>query len=122
MYKNLVRLQEGTRTTANGIGYVLMMSTCIDDDHPIEEEIRHLNEALINWVRSRGDRSSVLVIVYAAAPALLDAILSATIRLMSQDIPEASAFRSLDVNVTFIDGDGRRYHDVVLRPPAAHGT
>jgi hypothetical protein len=109
---------EGSRTVGADHWYALAISTSIDSANPIESEIRHINEAIINWVRSRGPRCESLSILYRAATADVDQILSRTKDLMNQDIPEIGVLKGAEVEVVFQNG-GRIHRQFKFGPPPA---
>ena len=109
-----VKACEGTRIVGNSERYGLSISTIINEANPITAEIRHINEAMVNWLRARKGQCESLTIVYGARPELQDDIVHETRRLVEQDLPEAKEIRQMTVNVVFHDGD-RIYRQLVLK-------
>jgi hypothetical protein len=98
--------------------YSLTISTSITASNPIEVQIKRVNEAMRRWLRARVDGCGRLVISIAADPTEAQHILSWAIRLVDQNIPEASSLRKLQIELLLCDGSGKEFDRMILGEPA----
>ena len=108
------KAHEGRRAAGTSSKYALAISASVNDSNPIAAELRHLNETMIKWVRSRQAQCDSLAFVYVAAPEQMEDILAKTLELVDQDIPEAKLIRTRTVEVIFLDKAGKPYKQFSL--------
>ncbi|MBN2384561.1 hypothetical protein JXQ70_16935 [bacterium] len=95
--------------------YALAIVTIIDENHPIESEIRHVNEAMINWFKSRGAKCITLMLTYTAASELHDAIIEQSTLLVNQDFEFNSILNVLEVSIALLDANGKLVKELELK-------
>ena len=110
---SLIRVNEGSKGVFRR-RYSLAISTVISQDNPIEQEIRHINEAMLNWVRKRRDRCEMLCLVFEAIPAEHDSILQSVLRLVEQDVDVKSLLRSLSVRAVLLNPETEATREFVF--------
>jgi hypothetical protein len=86
-----------------GKTYALLINLVIDEKHPIEEEIRHINQCFLEWLGRRGAASGRLAIFFEAAPALKDTIREHCERLLLQDLGMEAILQNLMVDIFVLD-------------------
>jgi hypothetical protein len=103
-YQTTVRFQEAyfeegrpARTYALGIMLVL------DEQHPLEKEIRHINQCFLEWLGRRGTACERLVLTFEAATALKDTIREHCERLLMQDLGMEAIVQNLTIDILIID-------------------
>ena len=101
-----IKVTEGSRGVFSK-KYGLGISTVIDDENPIEKEIRHVNEAMINWFKSRGTKCGEMVFVFLSDPSLHDSIMAHIERLIDQDFEYANLAQAVSVEVVLGDMTGK---------------
>ena len=103
-YRSTVQAQEGCRRADQpGKDCALGINLVIDSEHPIEEEIRHINESLLDWLAKRKGECKQMVIAVEAAPGQNEKILEHCQRLLQQDLGMDTVIQNLEVTVFLID-------------------
>jgi hypothetical protein len=114
-----VKAIEGKRNGSRGPEYGAVISAVIDAAHPIDQEIRHVNESLINWLASRRHTARSLTFTYTAPAEKLDEIMSWTKRLLEQDFQWKSHVEGLErVELKLIDHRTGTTRHFVLKAPS----
>ena len=113
-----VKAVEGKRNGSGGPEFGVVISAIIDTAHPVGQEIRHVNESLINWLSSRRQTARSLTFTYTAPPEKHDEIMSWTKRLLEQDFQWKSHLEGLEhVELKLIDPQtGTTRHFVIKAP------
>src|SRR5580700_4371674 len=97
--------------------YGLAISVTIDDDRPIGDEIRHVNEAIINWLRERRHSARGLKLFFVAPAVDHDIVIAWVRRLLTKEVdvrPYLNKLRELDMFLSDPDTREERYFDVKL--------
>jgi hypothetical protein len=81
----------------------LAISVVVDAQHPIEEEIRHVNQCFLDWLARRGTECKQLVIAIEAAPDKNEKILELCQLLLHQDLGRESIIEKLETDLFLID-------------------
>jgi hypothetical protein len=103
-YTSTVRFQEAYYQEGSAAKtYGLLINLVIDERHPIEKEIRHINQCFLEWLGRRGAAGARLAIFFEAAPALKDTILEHCKRLLMQDLEMETILQNLMVDIFVID-------------------
>ena len=121
MYQSTLKAHEGSKRS--GIfnkSYGLAINVTIDDEHPIEQEIRHVNECFINWLRNRGNQCGDLVLAFVAPPEIHDQIRDLVGKLLDQPLNMDAVISRLDIRLgLFNSATGAvTEHSIKWRPPA----
>jgi hypothetical protein len=98
MYQSTLKAHEGCKRT--GIfskSYGLAINVTIDDQHPIEEEIRHVNECFVNWLRNHGKQCGDLVLAFVAPAAIHDQIRDLVGKLLDQPLEMDAVISRLNI-------------------------
>ena len=75
----------------------------VDAEHPIEEEIRHVNECFLDWLARRGEHCKQFVIAVEAAPEQNEKILEYCQLLLGQDLGRENILENLETDLFLID-------------------
>src|SRR5262245_18798280 len=102
-YQSSVRFQEAFRPATAGRDCALAINLVIDAQHPLEEEIRHINECFLDWLARHGTACKQLVIAFETAPVQNQKIVEHCQRLLQQDLGLDNIVQNLDANVFLID-------------------
>jgi len=99
-----LRVNEGSKSVGlSSVGYGLSLSTVIDVENPIESEIRHVNEAIVNWLNSRESACVDMALVFIASDVLHDEIVATVTRLFGQDIKCFQYLKNVDIKLIVMD-------------------
>ena len=99
-----VKAHEGAKRAGFTKSYSLGVTAVINDEFSVESEIRHINEALINWLKRRKKSAAELAIIYTANPELTAEIVESTEKLIRQDFEWKPYVQNLrDVKLVIID-------------------
>ena len=103
-YESSVRFREAFRSAdAPGKDCALAINLVIDAQHPLEEEIRHINECFLDWLARRKSECKQLVIAFQAAPDQNQKLVELCQRLLQQDLGQETIIEKLDVDLFLID-------------------
>lgn len=109
-----VKVVEGRKQGTATPAYGLAISATIDDRHPIDKEIRHVNEAMINWLRERRDEAYGVKLFFVAKKDQQDDILPWVEKLLTQDVDvRAYLLRLSELELYLIDpntGEEREFN------------
>ena len=83
--------------------HAISMSTVINDENPIEDEIRHINEAMLNWIKEYGRKCKEMVVVFTSEEKNHESIIQNTSNLINQDL---DVVRDLETTVLLLDLSG----------------
>jgi hypothetical protein len=83
--------------------YALLINLVIDEEHPIEKEIRQINQCFLEWLGRRGATGRRLVIAFEAAPAWNDSIRERCEQLLLQDLGMDAITQNLMTDIFIID-------------------
>ena len=115
-----VKAIEAKRNGPGGPEFGVVISAAIDAVHPIDKEIRHVNESLINWLSSRQHTARSLTFAYTASSEKLDEIMSWTKRLLEQDFQWRSHLEGLEhVELKLIDPRTGTSRHFVMKAPGS---
>lgn len=104
MYQSSLKATEGShRAGLFSRSYGIAINITIDDQHPLEAEIRHVNECLVNWLRKRGKQSKDLVLVFVAPVELHDQIRELVGKLLDQPLDMDRVISRLYINLCLLD-------------------
>jgi hypothetical protein len=98
-----------------GKTYALGITVIIDNSHPLEKEMRIVNEHYVDWLKHRGKDCTHLVLGFTADPTLTDAILSQCRRLLMQDLGDEETVAALDVTVVIVDIETEEHKEYKLK-------
>jgi len=101
------RLQERVIQVGNDVEYTAAIWTGVDEDHPIESQIRLVNEVMIDWIRRRGRSAKHLGLIYIAHRGDQAKILEWTRKLVSQKFEHAEILKHLEMRVMFQEPGGQ---------------
>lgn len=87
--------------------YALSVVVTIDNEHPIEQEIRHVNEAMIDWFKRHGKSCKDLLLTFVSDPALHDGITKNCEMLVNQDFEFTPLIQSLAVSIVLMNQNGQ---------------
>jgi len=88
-----------------GKTYTLAITVIIDDSHPLDKEMRIINEHYVNWLKRRGKDCRDLIFAFTAPPHSDDAILSQCRRLLMQDAGDKKALAAMEIDVVIVDAE-----------------
>jgi len=102
----------------------LAITVIIDDLHPLENEMRIINEHYINWLKRRGKDCDELILAFTAPPKSADAILAQCRRLLMQDVGDEKTLAAIDITVLVVDAESEEHKEFKLKwepqgPPTA---
>ena len=80
-----------------------MITVIIDDSHPLEKEMRVINEHYVNWLKRRGKQCEDLVLGFTAPANSEEAILNQCRRLLMQDAGDQKTLAAMTVDVVVVD-------------------
>jgi hypothetical protein len=95
------RLQERVIQVGNDVEYAAAIWTGVDQDHPIESQIRLANEVMIDWIRKRDKRATNLGLIFIARTEDQAKILEWTRKLLSQKFEYSEVLQNLQIRVLF---------------------
>jgi hypothetical protein len=106
-----------------GKTYALAITVIIDDSHPLDNEMRIINEHYVNWLRRRGKDCHELILAFTTSPKLTDAILTQCQRLLLQAVGDEKTLAAMDVTVLVVDIETDEHKEYKLKwePSAALG-
>jgi hypothetical protein len=81
-----IKVVEGRKGGTLLPSYGVAISVTINDAHPVEQEIRHVNEAMINWLRERRQSAYGIKLFFVARKADQDSVVEWVQRLLTQDV------------------------------------
>ena len=110
-----VRNQEG-KLPEEPTHYIAGFSTVVDPENPIEVVIRHVDEAIINWLEKRRAGAKKLAIVYETVPVEESKILDWTLQLVSQEFKYKDLMRNLEIRIVFVEANGHIFKEFQLQP------
>ena len=109
MFTSSVKAQEASGSKGPfglfGKSYALAITVIIDNAHPLDKEMRIINEHYINWLKSRGKDCQDLILAFTAPPNSADAILSQCRRLLMQDVADDKTLAAMNVDVVIVDAE-----------------
>src|SRR5436190_16576176 len=128
MFTSSVKAQEAS-TPKGPLGlfgktHALAITVVIDDLHPLEKEMRIINEHYINWLKRRGKDCDELILAFTAPPKSADAILAQCRRLLTQDVGDEKTLAAIDITVLVVDAESEEHREFKLKwepqgPPTA---
>ena len=86
--------------------YAISLTTVIDDENPIEDEIRHVNEAMLNWIGEYGKKCGTMIFVFTANEEDHQNILQNVNNLLNQDLDCSDIIKKLEVNILLLNMNG----------------
>jgi len=98
-----------------GKTYALAITVIIDDLHPLDKEMRIINEHYINWLKRRGKDCEDLILAFTAPSDSTDAILTQYRRLLMQDVGDAKALAAMDITVLVVDSKTEEHREFKLK-------
>lgn len=111
-----------------------MITVIIDDSHPLEKEMRIINERYVNWLKRHGKHCEDLVLGFTAPANSEEAILTQCRRLLMQDVGDDKTLAAMNVDVVVVDastGESKQFKlkwdpnarlgDELLKDPVALG-
>jgi hypothetical protein len=98
-----------------GKSYALVISVTIDGLHPLEKEIRIINEHYVNWLKRRGKNCRDIVLGFTAPPHSEEAILDQCRRLLMQDIGDEMMLAAMNVQVVVVNADSGESKEYQLK-------
>ncbi len=129
MFSSSVKAQEITWKKGPlgllGKRYGMAVQVIIDDEHPLEQEMRIINEHYVNWHKRRGKECHDLILAFTAPGKLKDKIRSQCQRLLMQDIGEERTLAAMDIDLAIVDSATEEVSEYKLKwsphekPPAA---
>ena len=90
-----------------GKSYALAITVVIDDEHPLDREMRIINEHYLNWLKRRGRNCHELILGFTAPPNSAEAILARCRRLLMQDAGDEKTLAAMEVDVVIVDAESR---------------
>lgn len=99
--------------------YALTISTSVTSAHPVESQIRRVNEAMRSWLRQRGSECGRLIISFDTDRSQEHQLVSWTIRLVNQNIPEGAVLKKLQIELLLRDVSGKPFNRMTLGEPFA---
>ncbi|BDI33516.1 hypothetical protein CCAX7_55670 [Capsulimonas corticalis] len=111
-----VTVMEASKRQLFSKGYMLAITAVIDNPYPLESEMRHVNEAMIQWLKSRKNAAWGLTFVFTASPQQETAIQLAISHLLLQDFewkPQIDRLR--DIRILLLDGVTKTSKELVVR-------
>ncbi len=96
--------------------YSLAITCVISAENPIDSEIRHVNEAMINWFNSRRKSCKAMVLVYLAEPAFHEAIVTRTSDMLNQNFEYTAIIQQLKVELHLLDAVGKPVKSLEIGP------
>lgn len=114
-----VSLQEREKIVGQGVEYAAAISTGVDQENPIERQIRLVNEAMINWLRKRGERAKVLAFIYIVGLDEQTMVLNATQKLVSQKLEFQNLLQNIAISVLFQEPGSQelKQYELKYQPP-----
>jgi hypothetical protein len=107
MFTSSVKAQEASGSKGPfglfGKCYALMITVIIDDSHPLEKEMRIINEHYVNWLKRRGKGCEDLVLGFTAPANSAEAILTQCRRLLMQDVGNEKTLAAMNIEVVVVD-------------------
>jgi hypothetical protein len=107
MFASSVKAQEASGPKGPlglfGKTYALAITVIIDDSHPLDKEMRIINEHYINWLKRRGKNCEDLILAFTAPPDSTDAILAQCRRMLMQDVGDEKTLAAMDIAVLVVD-------------------
>lgn len=128
MFISSVKAQEASGTKGPlglfGKTYALAITVIIDDLHPLEKEMRIINEHYINWLKRRGKDCDELILAFTAPSNSADAILTQCRRLLMQDVGDEKTLAAMEITVLVVDAESEEHKEYKLKwepkaPPTA---
>jgi hypothetical protein len=102
--RTTVKAAEGSRRAGLfGKAYGLAIDCTVGTVHPIEEEIRHVNEHFVMWLRQRGKQCTDLDFVFSAPKELHARIREQVGRVLNQPLQMDDIVSRLDIQLTLIE-------------------
>jgi len=98
-----------------GKAYALAITVIIDDLHPLENEMRIINEHYINWLKRRGKACHELIIAFTAATNSTDSILARCRRLLMQDVGDEKTLAAMDITILVVDAESEEHKEYKLK-------
>lgn len=86
-----------------GTSYALSVTATLDDQHPLEKEIKIINEQFINWLNRHGKQCKTLIIAFNAPHSLVDNIVSLSTELINQPLNHDDVMYDMDIILGIID-------------------
>ena len=100
-------MSEGVIEQDGAERYALTISTQLTSANPIETQIRHVNEAMLRWIRARGSECGRVIISVAAEQPQEQHITSWIIRLKNQNILERQLLEKLPIELLLCNTSGK---------------
>jgi hypothetical protein len=97
--KTTVKAQEASGPDGFGLG----ISLVIDEDHPVEKEMRIVNEYYINWLARRRTACRDLVMAFEAPPSEFEKIIAQCKLLLNQNLGMNEVVSKLEITVELIN-------------------
>ncbi len=95
--------------------YALAITVVIDESHPLEKEIRIINEHYIHWLNRRGKNCKDLVLGFTAPPNSEAAILAQCRRLLMQAVGDEKTLAAMNVDVVVVNAESRESKEFKLQ-------
>jgi hypothetical protein len=95
--------------------YALAITVVIDGSHPLEKEMRIINEHYINWLNRRGKHCEDLVLGFTAPPNFDAAILAQCRRLLMQDVGNERTLAAMNVDVVVVNAESEESKEYKLK-------
>ncbi len=119
MFTSSVKAQEVTWNKGPlgllGKRYGLAIQVIIDDEHPLEQEMRIINEHYINWHKRRGRGCHDLILAFTAPARLKDQIQSQCQRLLRQNVGEERTLAAMDIDLAIVDSETEEVSEYKLK-------
>jgi hypothetical protein len=128
MFASSVKAQEASGSKGPfglfGKCHALMITVIIDESHPLEKEMRIINEHYVNWLKRRGKACEDVVLGFTAPPNSETAILNQCRSLLMQDVGDEKTLAALNVEVVVVDADTKESKQFKLKwdPTARPGV
>ena len=113
------RLQERETQVGNDVEYAAAIWTSVDKDHPIESQIRLVNEVMIDWIRKRGNRAKNLGLIFIATTDDHATILQWTRKLVSQKFEFSEVLQKLEIRVMLQEPGTQKFKEYQITPPGS---
>jgi hypothetical protein len=119
MFTSSVKAQEASGAKGPfglfGKSYALAITVIIDDSHPLEKEMRIINEHYIEWLKRRGKNCVDFVLGFTAPPNSEEAILTQCRRLLMQDAGDEKTLAAMNFNVVVVNSETEESKEYVLK-------
>jgi hypothetical protein len=122
MYQTTLQAHEGSKLVGRLFtkSYALAINVAIDAEHPLEEEIRHINECFLDWLRNRGKQCGELAFIFEAPAGLHEQIRDHIGKLLNQPLDMDEVISRLDITLVLINPETGEDTELGIKwePPA----